>query len=107
MRKKIERRLANAERLLRKKHTNMFVIHIDGGLPGPIRCASAGGVHWPRAPDEPMEVFESRVIAEAKAFRASTVVFGGMCLCAWKDEASYQAYLNDPDFSLVPPEEIC
>jgi len=107
MRKKIERRLAQAEQRLRSRSPAMHIIHIVGGLPGPIRCASAGGLHWPRAPDEPMEVFENRVISEANAVRASTVAFGGMCMCAWPDEASFQAYLDGPEFSAVPPEELC
>jgi len=54
-----------------------------------------------------MEVFENRVISEANAVRASTVAFGGMCMCAWPDEASFQAYLDGPEFSAVPPEELC
>ena len=105
MKKTIERRLAVAEQRLVPKQIALHVIHIDGGLPGPIRCASAEGLHWPRLADEAMEVFEERVISASKAAHAKTVVFGGLCLCAWPDEASFQAYLNGPDFSLVPPEE--
>jgi hypothetical protein len=52
-----------------------------------------------------MEAFEKRAILEAEAVRARTVVFGGMCMCAWPDDASFQAYLDGPDFSSVPPEE--
>lgn len=105
MRKKIERRLASAEQRLRSTHPAMHIIHDNGGLPGPIRCASSEGSHWPRLADEAMEEFEERVISLAKVARAKVVVFGGLCLCAWPDEASFQAYLNGPDFSLVPPEE--
>jgi hypothetical protein len=68
-------------------------------LPG---CGPLGGA---RLPDEAMEVFKERVVSAANAARAKTVVFGGLCLCAWKDEACFQAYLNGPDFPAVPPEE--
>jgi hypothetical protein len=52
-----------------------------------------------------MDAFEARVVAAAKVIGAKTLVFGGLCLCAWEDEASFQAYLNGPDFQMVPPEE--
>jgi hypothetical protein len=102
MRKQIERRLALAEQRLRSGHPAMVIIHFNSGLPGALRCASTEGMHWARLPDEAMEVFEERVVSAARVASARTVMFGGLCLCAWKDEASFQAYLNGPDFSLVP-----
>ena len=91
MRNQIERRLADVERRLRSKHARMHVIVVEGGFSsGPIRCASAEGSHWQRLPDERQDLFEARVVAAAKVLRARTVVFG-LCDCAWKDEANFEA----------------
>ena len=91
MNKNIERRLATAAQRLRSKHTEISVIHVEGGFcAGPIRCASAEGSHWQRLPDERQDLFEARVVAAAKVLRARTVVFG-LCDCAWKDEANFEA----------------
>ena len=105
MRKQIERRLVDAERRLRSRSPAMIVRHIEGGFGGPLRCASANGFHWAQFPGEATEVFEERALAEAKAVRARTLVFGGSCDCVWADEKSCKAYLERPYFPKVPPEE--
>jgi hypothetical protein len=94
MGKTIDRRLGEAEQRLKKRSTNMSVVRVEGGLPGPIRCASAEGFHWAWLPDEALDVFEQRAIAAATAVRAKTLMFGGLCGCAWNNHASFQAYLD-------------
>jgi hypothetical protein len=59
MRKPIESRLAAAERQLRPKGKVLHVLHISGGLPGPIRWAEGGGRVWERDPDEAFDAFEA------------------------------------------------
>jgi len=68
MSKKIESRLRAAERKTKRKRKDVLhVVRVEGGLPGPIRCASANGLHWERFSEEPMEEFDARVIAAAEA----------------------------------------
>ena len=43
MSKKIESRLRAAEKTKRKRNDVLRVVRVEGGLPGPIRCASANG----------------------------------------------------------------
>ena len=106
MDKKLERRLRAVERLTkRKKKGGPSVIRIEGGLPGPLRCARTNGQHWERVSEEAIEDFEKRVIAAAAAAGAKNLVIGGLCGCHWKEPGSFEAYLNGPDFSEVPPEE--
>jgi hypothetical protein len=52
-----------------------------------------------------MEDFETRIFAAAKAAEVKNVVIGGLCDCYWKEPGSFEAYLNGPEFSEVPPEE--
>ena len=106
MDKRLERRLRAIERLTkRKKKGGPNVIRIEGGLPGPLRCASSHGLHWERLSNEAEEHFEARVIAAATSVGAKNLVIGGLCLCSWKEPGSFESYLNGPDFSDVPPEE--
>jgi hypothetical protein len=94
----IDRRLAAAERVARSKVRTFHVVRATGGLPGAIRCARANGLHWERPPEEPMEVFEKRVIEAAASAKSKTLVIGGLCPCAWRTPGSFEAYLAGPDF---------
>jgi hypothetical protein len=106
MNKKIEGRLRAAERQVkRKKKDVLHVVRMEGGLPGPLRCASANGLHWERLSEEAVEDFETRIIAAAKTAGVKNLVIGGLCDCYWKEPGSFEAYLNGPDFPEVPPEE--
>jgi hypothetical protein len=105
MDRKIKSRLRSAERLVRPKKDVLHVVRTEGGLPGPIRCASTNGLHWERLSEETMEDFETRIFAAAKAAEVKNVVIGGLCDCYWKEPGSFEAYLNGPEFSEVPPEE--
>jgi len=100
----IERRLAAAERRLKPTRPDFQVIRVSGGLPGPVRFAAGGGMHWVRAEDESMEAFGERVIAEAKSGRAKFVVIGGLPKASWLPEGYVR---NDSSYlSEVPPEEL-
>jgi hypothetical protein len=107
MDRRIERRLRAAESRAKrkKKRDDPRVIRVEGGLPGPVRCARSNGLHWERVSEEAMEDFEKRVFAAAKAAGAKNLVIGGLCGCHWKEPGSFEAYLNGLDFSDVPPEE--
>ena len=98
----IDRRLDAAEQTARAKFRGFHIIRVTGGLPGPIRCATANGLHWERLSDEPIEVFEKRVIEAAESAKSKTVVIGGLCGCAWTAPGSFEAYLAGPEFH--PPE---
>jgi len=103
MRRAIDRRLAAAEQAAMAKAPVFHVIRLKGGLPG-LRCAVADGLHWERLSDEPIEIFEERVIAAAEKAKAKTVVFGGLCGCAWQEPGSFEKYLAGPDFRLFNEE---
>jgi hypothetical protein len=94
----IDRRVAAAERTARSKFRSLDIIKATGGLPGAIRCARAGALHWERLPGEPMEVFEKRIIEAAVSAKSKTVLIGGLCPCAWRAPGSFEAYLAGPDF---------
>jgi hypothetical protein len=94
----IDRRVAAAEQTARAKFRSFQIIRVTGGLPGPIRCAKANGLHWQRLPEEPMEAFEKRVIEAAESAKSKTVVIGALCPCAWRAPGSFAAYLAGPDF---------
>lgn len=100
----IDRRLAVAEQTAKSKVRKFHIIRATGGLPGPIRCAKANGLHWQWLPEETMEVFEKRVIEAAESAKSKTVVIGGLCGCAWTAPGSFAAYLAGPDFR-EPDEE--
>jgi len=51
-----------------------------------------------------MDVFEKRVIEAAESVKSKTVVIGGLCGCAWKTSANFEAYLAGPDFR--EPDEV-
>jgi hypothetical protein len=96
----IDRRLAAAEQTAKSKVRKFQIFRVTGGLPGPIRCARAGALHWERLPAESMESFEERIVEAAVSAKSKTVVIGGLCPCAWRTPESFEAYLNGPDFQL-------
>jgi len=102
----IDRRLAAAEEAAKSKAPKLLVITARGGLPGPIRCTTVDGVHWQRLPDEPMEVFKKRIIAAAESAKSETVIFGGLCACAWREPGAFERYLKGPDFRLFDGDGI-
>jgi hypothetical protein len=102
----INRRVTAAEQEARSRAPVFRIIRMRGGLPGPIRCASADGSHWQRLADEPIEVFEKRIIAAAESAKSKTLVIGGLCGCAWKTPASFKAYLGGPDFRQFDEDEL-
>jgi hypothetical protein len=104
MRRAIDRRLVAVEQAAISKAPEFRIIRVTGGLPGPIRCAHADGLHWQRLPDEPTEVFEKRIIALAQSAQSKTVIFGGLCPCAWQEPGSFEKYLAGPDFRLFNEE---
>jgi hypothetical protein len=106
MRKALNRRVAAAEQAAISKAPAFRIIRVQGGLPGPVRCAQMDGVHCQRLPDESVEIFETRVIAAAESAKSKSVIFGGLCGCGWKEPGSFDAYLKGRDFQLIDENEI-
>jgi hypothetical protein len=98
MSKPLNLRVTAAEASARAAAPKLFVTKIQGGLPGPIRCGKIDGVHMARLPEESVNVFEERILAAAKNAKAASVVFGGLCGCAWQTKADFEANLKNPDF---------
>ena len=72
----LERRLATLE--AGRKAPELVVIHVQGGLGGEPRHASAGGIEWHRRPGEGMEAFKARAVAGGKQAGARILVLGGL-----------------------------
>ncbi len=105
MKKATERRLAAAERLLLSRKGSLQVIIVHGGFSGPPQYADGGDRIWERASDETFEVFEERVIANAKAAGLKFVVIGGLPPNGVQSD-SLEEFLGGLQFSDVPPEEL-
>ena len=79
MSKEIERRLAAAERRLKRGRTELEVIVIRGGLDGgDPTFFNAAGARSERASDESFAAFKARVVAEAVAAGQKFVIIGGL-----------------------------
>ena len=106
MRRAIDRRLAAAEQVARTQAPKFCIVRVRGGLPGEVRCAKIDGVHCERLPDETAELFEEQILATARSTKAKTVLFGGLCPCAWTAPGSFEEYLKGPDFRLFDADGI-
>lgn len=54
------------------------IIHISGGLPGELRHASAGSLHFVREPGETITDFKDRAWRVAAEMGEAFCVFGGL-----------------------------
>jgi hypothetical protein len=84
----LEIRLAAIERRF-QMHPAKLVI-VEGAVPGEPQVAASGEHRWNRAPGEPIEVFEARVLASAAASGLPFVILGGVGAIGRVDPLTFQ-----------------